>query len=804
MKHQKIIKKMSLEEKIAFCSGQSFWETKAFEKYEIPSIFMCDGPHGLRKQVGEGDHLGLNASIATTCFPTASAVAATWDVELIYEMGKALGEEAVKEDVNIILGPGVNMKRSPLCGRNFEYFSEDPFLSGKMGSAWIQGVQSKGVGVSLKHFALNNQELKRMSTNVLVDERALREYYLPAFEIAVKESAPATLMCAYNKIEGVFCSDNKRLIWDILREEWGFDGAVVTDWGAMNDRIEAFKAGLDLEMPGSKGRFDKEVKQAVEEGRLDESFIDSSVDRLLTLIERTTNRDKSNLPLDIYEKHHQLARKVSASGGVLLKNERNTLPFKKGSEITLIGELAKTPRYQGTGSSMVMPTQLNSLLDGICEYTENLQYVLGYSLQDIEEEALIKEAVEVAKNAENIVLCVGLTDIYESEAFDREHLKLPNNQIKLMEAILEVNNQVIVVIAGGSCIEMPWADEVKSILHMQLSGQAGGLAAADLLFGEEDPSGKLTETYPFKYEDVVNSSYYRKPAKQGAYLESMYCGYRYFDTAGIPVRYPFGFGLSYTEFKYSDLKINQIDKYDIEVIMSIENTGKFDGAEVVQLYVTSSTGGVYRPAKELKDFVKIWLERGEKKEVRFQLDKRSFAYYDPYYKEWIVEAGKYELKIGASCADIRLEAQVELDGKDPVRSNCSDWYYSLKGIPSKDDFISIYHDYQDYIPQTKGTYDMTSSIKEMKETSLMCKVMYKAMEKIIAKSNGGKVDYSNSNFRMLMDTASDNPMKSMPLFSPDSMPVEFAEFFVDLANGHILKGLGKLIRSKKINKLRRS
>lgn len=797
MKHKKIIEKMTLEEKIAFCSGKSFWETKDFPKYNIPSLLMSDGPHGLRKQVDKGDHLGLNKSIATTCFPTASAVAATWDVSLMREIGEALGEEAVKEDVNIILGPGVNMKRNPLCGRNFEYFSEDPFLSGKIASAWIYGVQSKGVGVSLKHFALNNQELKRMSTDVLIDERALREYYLPAFEIAVKESEPATLMCAYNKIDGIYCSDNKQLMWDILRKEWGFDGAVLTDWGAMNDRIEAFKAGLDLEMPGSNGRFDKEVKLAVEEGRLDEKLIDSSVCRLLTLIERTNRGDKSNISSDLYEKHHQLARKAAVSGGILLKNEDNILPLGNEAEITLIGELAKTPRYQGTGSSKVTPTEVNCLLDGMFDYTENIQYVSGYSLKDIEDEELIKEAVDIAQNSKIVVISLGLTDIYESEAFDREHLKLPNNQTKLLEAVLEVNNQVVVVLAGGSCIEMPWADKVKAILHMQLSGQAGGLAAADLLFGKENPSGKLTETYPFRYEDVVNSSYYGKQAKQGEYVESMYCGYRYFETARIPVRYPFGFGLSYTEFKYSDLKINQIDKYDIEVIASIENIGKFDGAEVVQLYVTSSTGGVYRPAKELKDFVKIWLERGEKKEVRFQLDKRSFAYYDPSYKEWIVEAGKYELKIGASCADIRLEAQVELEGKAPVRSNCSDWYYSLKGIPSKKDFVSIYHDYQDYIPQKKGTYDMTNSIKEMKETSFICKIMYKVMEKMIAKSNGGKVDYSNSNFRMLMDTAADNPMKSMPLFSPESMPVELAEFFVDAANGHIFKGLSKLIRSKK-------
>ncbi|MBK1809981.1 glycoside hydrolase family 3 C-terminal domain-containing protein [Clostridium sp. YIM B02505] len=797
MKHRKIIEKMSLEEKIALCSGKSFWETQEFPEYGIKSLFLADGPHGLRKQVGESDHLGLNASIATTCFPTASAVAATWDVELIREMGDAIGKEAVKEDINIVLGPGVNMKRNPLCGRNFEYFSEDPFLSGKIGSAWIKGVQSNGVGTSLKHFALNNQELKRMSTDVLVDERALMEYYLPAFEIAVKESEPTSVMCAYNKIEGTYCSDNKRLIWDILREEWGFDGAVITDWGAMNDRIEAFKAGLDLEMPGSKGRFDKEVKKAVENGLLDERYIDQAVDNLLTLIDRTTKGNKNAITEDLHNKNHQLARKVAAAGGVLLRNQNKILPLEKKSQITVIGELAKTPRYQGNGSSLVSPTKLSNLLDGISEYTETSKFASGYSLKDIENEDLIKEAVEIAKSSKTVVLCVGLTDIYESEGFDREHMGIPKNQAKLIEAVAEVNENIIVIIVGGSAIEMPWAEKVQAILHMQLSGQAGGLAAADLIFGNENPSGKLTETYPFRYEDVVSSTYFNKNPKQGAYFESMYCGYRYFETAKVPVRYPFGFGLSYTEFKYSNLQVKKSGLYDVEVTANVENVGEFDGAEVVQLYVAAATGGVYRPSKELKGFAKVQLEKGESKQVRFNLDKRSFAVYDQDKKDWIVEEGIYALQIGASIKNVRLEKHIELEGEKPVRKNCSTWYYSLSGIPSKKDFVTIYHNYEDYVPQVKGTYDMTSSIKEMKETSLICKIMYKAMEKIIAKNNGGKVDYTNPGFRMLMDSASDNPMKSMPLFSPDSMSLNVAEFFVEAANGHMIKGIKKLTKKNK-------
>ena len=797
MKYEKIISNMSLEEKIAFCSGKSFWKTRDYPQYGIPSLFMCDGPHGLRKQGGESDHLGLNASIETTCFPTASAIAATWDVELVREIGQALGEEAVREDVNIILGPGVNMKRSPLCGRNFEYYSEDPFLSGKLASAWIQGVQSNGVGTSLKHFALNNQELKRMSTNVLVDERALREYYLAAFEIAVKEASPTTVMCAYNKLEGIYCSDNKKLMADILREEWGFDGAVITDWGAMNDRIESFKAGLDLEMPGSRGRFDKEVRQAVEDGRLDEGYIDMCVDRLLTLIDRTSKTDKITAKDNMYEKHHQLARKVAAAGGILLKNENRILPFEKAAEITVIGELAKTHRYQGTGSSLVSPTKLNSLLEGIGKYTSKVRYLPGYKLEDVENEALINEAVAAAKAANKIILCIGLTENYENEGFDREHLKISQNQLKLIEALTKVNSEIVVVAVGGSCIEMPWAENVKGILHMQLSGQAGGLAAADLLFGKENPSGKLAETYPFKYEDVVSSSYFNKVPKQVPYYESMYCGYRYFETAKIPVRYPFGFGLSYTEFKYTDIQVRTICKYSMEVTASIQNIGDLEGAEVVQLYVAPSTVGAYRPAKELKGFTKVHLKKGETREVRFCLDKRSFAVYDPSQKDWIVEAGAYTLQIGSRSADIRLQQQVELEGQIPVKTNCSDWYYSLKGIPGKQDFISIYHDYDEYTPKTKGSYDMTCSIKEMKETSLTCKLMYRVMEKMVAKDNGGKIDYSNVNFKTVMNSAADNPMKSMPLFNPDVMPVELAEFFVDIANGQMMKGLGKFLKSRK-------
>lgn len=797
MKHENKIKNMTLDQKIAFCSGKTFWKTKGYPELNIPPIFLSDGPHGLRKQEGEADHLGLNASKSTTCFPTASTVAATWDLSLVERMGEAIGKEAVKVGVNVVLGPGTNMKRNPLCGRNFEYFSEDPYLSGKLSAAWINGVQKTGTGVSLKHFALNNQELKRMSNDVRVDERALREYYLPAFEIAVKEANPATLMCAYNMVEGTYCSDNKRLISDILRDEWDFKGAVMTDWGAMNDRIEAFKAGLDLEMPGSQGRFDKEVKQAVEEGRLDEAYIDTSVDRLIALIERTTKRNEENIPEDIFEKNHKLAYEVALAGGVLLKNEENILPLNKKEKIAVIGKLAEVPRYQGTGSSLVSPTKVVSLLEAMRASAENVAYSDGYTIKDRGDEVLVNKAVKLAASSDKVVLCLGLTDIFESEGFDRLHMRIPSNQISLLKAVAGVNSQIILVLVGGSAVEMPWETYAKGILHMQLSGQAAGQAAADLLLGKTSPSGKLAETYPLKYEDVVNSNYYGVDPKQTPYLESMYCGYRYFSTAKKPVRYPFGYGLSYTQFQYSDINVKTVEAYKIEVTVNITNAGNYEGAEVVQVYIEAQTGGVYRPLKELKGFIKVSLKPGETKRAQITLDKRSFSIYEAVKKDWVVERGNYKLKIGANCEDIRLEKVLNLDGVDPKRSSCCSWYYTLKGAPSKADFLTIHKSYPEYIKKTKGTYDLTSSIKEMMETSLFCKLMYKGMEKTIAKGTGGKVDYSNPAFKMLMDSAADNPMKAMSLFSPESLPVEVACFIVDLANGHFLKGLRKLIKAKK-------
>jgi beta-glucosidase len=793
MDHAEIIKRMSLEEKIALCSGQSFWETKDFKALNIPSIFMFDGPHGLRKIEVQHHQADLGNSVKSTCFPTSSTLAASWDIKLTEEIGLALGKEAIKLDTNMILGPGVNMKRNPLCGRNFEYYSEDPFLAGKLAASWIRGVQDTGTGTSLKHFALNNQELKRMTTDVLIDERALREYYLPAFEIAVKEAQPTTVMCAYNKVEGKYCSDHEKLLREILREEWGFDGAVVTDWGAMNDRIQAFRAGTDLEMPGSKGRFDLEVKSAVLNGELEEDFIDESVDRLLSLIESVSHRDQGLVTEDLFVINHDLARKAAEESAVLLKNVEQILPLRKSTKLAILGELAKTPRYQGSGSSLVNPTQLTNLLESLRQYVPDAAFTSGYTLEDVENKSLVKDAVEIARHAEVVVLCLGLTAIFESEGYDREHMSIPNNQVRLLEAVAQVNKNIVIILVGGSAMEMPWVEHAKAVLLMQLAGQAGGEAAVNLLFGTACPSGKLAESYPYLYQDVVNSTYYNHRPKQAPYLESLYCGYRYFSSANVPVRYPFGYGLSYTKFEYSNMVIDQVDQHAFTITIDITNVGGCDGADIVQLYISPKTNGAYRPILELKGFDKVFLKQNETKTIVISLDQRSFAIYDIDQHSWIVESGEYEILVGASSEDIRLKSILLLKGKAPKKSECSDWYYTLDGVPTREDFLTIHEDFEVYTLKTKGTYDMTSSIEEMKETSFVAKIMYKAIERTVAKPNGGKVDYNNVGFKMLMKSAADNPMKSMPLFSPDQMPLKLAQFLVDASNGYVLKGFLKLL-----------
>ena len=796
MRHAEVINHMTLEEKVALGSGQDNWRTKAIERLGIPSLFMADGPHGLRKQETGGDHLGLMASVNATCFPTSSALASSFNPELLREVGEALGKEARAIGVNLILGPGVNMKRNPLCGRNFEYYSEDPFLAGRLAAAWIQGVQAQGVGVSLKHFACNNQEKGRMGSDSLVDERALREYYLAAFEHAVKEARPAALMSAYNKLNGVPCSDNRRLLWEILREEWGFEGAVISDWGGTNDRAAGIRAGLDLEMPGSNGRFDGEVLEAIRAGQLDEEALDRMVSRLLDLIARCHHEEAAAAPEGLFERHHLLARRVAARCGVLLKNEGGLLPLTADKPFAVIGELARTPRYQGTGSSQVSPTRVDNLLDGLRGHGLAPRFAAGYLLEDKADEGLLEEAAALAAGGGMVILCLGLTESYESEGYDRGTLALPQNQTRLLEALREVNSDIAVVLAGGSAVEMPWIHQVRAVLHMQLSGQAGGPAAADLLLGASNPAGRLAETYPLRYEDVISSAHYGRQPEQVPYYESMYAGYRYFDSAGVEVLFPFGHGLSYTRFEYSDLKLEHLGGYDYFVHFTVKNTGERDGAEAAQLYIAPRTGGAYRPRQELKGFASVYLRAGESRELSLPLDARSFATYSIKDKAWQVEGGAYEIRVGASSRDIRLVTELALEGVPAVKSDCDPWYYSLKGTPGRKEFESNYGPYPEYAAKRKGQFDLDSSLKDMARSSLVCKLLYRVMEKQIARVTGGKVDYGNPQFKMMMDSAGGGPIKTLALFIPEQMPIRRVRLIVDLANGRMLRGLVRYVRDR--------
>lgn len=625
MNIEKIIKQMTLEDKIALCSGASFWETKKYEKYGIPSLFMCDGPHGLRKQERENgaDMLGVNESRPATCFPAEVTTAGSWDFSLTEAIGTAVGEEAREQGVGLVLGPGANLKRNPLCGRNFEYFSEDPYLAGKLAAGFIRGVEGQGVGSSLKHFAVNSQEKSRFNSDSILDGRTLRELYLTAFEIAVKEGKPSTVMCAYPKLNGVHCSDHKELLTDILREEWGFEGTVVTDWGAMNDRVEGFRAGCDLNMPGGSSYMEKEVLRAVKEGTLPESSVDASARRVLKLAFRAEKTLQEKRECD-YDGHHALARRAAEQGAVLLKNERGILPLKENAKIAVIGAMAKKMRYQGAGSSHINPMKVSQPLD----FIPGAVYASGCDDRGDTSEAMISEAVKAAENAEAAVVFAGLPDRYESEGFDRENMKMPEGHLRMIEAVARATPNIIVVLLCGCVVECPWADRVKAVLYMGLPGQAGGEAIANLLYGRVSPCGRLAESWPLTYEDVPSSEIFGK-YKDALYQEGIYVGYRYYDKADVKVRWPFGYGLSYTDFTYSDLEISEKAENSIgtdrngacDVSITVTNTGSRSGAEVVQLYIAPPQEGLHRPVRELKGFQKVFLQPGESTKVSFVLEE---------------------------------------------------------------------------------------------------------------------------------------------------------------------------------------
>ncbi|MGF0033867.1 glycoside hydrolase family 3 C-terminal domain-containing protein [Bariatricus sp. SGI.154] len=656
---KKLVSQMTLEEKAGMCSGLDFWHLKGVERLGIPSVMVSDGPHGLRKQDEAADHLGINDSIKAVCFPPAVLSACSFDRELMHTFGDAIGKEAQANDLSVVLGPAVNIKRSPLCGRNFEYYSEDPYLAGETAAAFINGVQAHHVGTSIKHFAANNQEFNRMSCSSNADERTLREIYLSAFETAVKKSQPYTVMCSYNKINGTFASENPWLLTDVLRDEWGFEGYVMSDWGAVNDRVAGLKAGLELEMPSSGGINDREIVSAVQNGTLDEAVLDQAVERMLKIIfTYTDHREDQEFTL---EADHALAKQIAEESMVLLKND-SILPLNDEEKIVFIGEFAAKPRYQGGGSSHINSYRVSSILDSITEKT-NVTYVKGFQADsDIYDEDLAGEAIEAAKNADKVVIFAGLPDSFESEGYDRTHMRLPDCQNRLIDEILAVQSQVIVVLHNGSPVEMPWLSKVKGLLEAYLGGQAVGEALADILFGKVNPSGKLAETIPYKLSD--NPSYLSfGDGEDVEYSEGIFVGYRYYDTKEMPVAFPFGYGLSYTTFAYSNLRISQKELSDADTITvsaDVTNTGDREGKEIVQLYVRDLTGTVRRPLKELKGYDKVSLKPGETKTVSFTLDYRSFAWYNTRLSDWYAASGDYEILIAASSQDVRLTEQVHL------------------------------------------------------------------------------------------------------------------------------------------------
>ena len=672
-KFHDIIACMTLEEKASLCSGRDFWSTKGIERLGLKPLTLTDGPHGLRKQSSEGDHADLGASVKATCFPSGAGLGASWDRALAREVGAAIGEEARAEGVSVLLGPAVNIKRSPLCGRNFEYLSEDPFLAGQLAASFIQGVQSKGVGTSVKHFAANNQERLRLTIDARVDERSLREIYLPAFETAVKEAGPWTLMCAYNRLNGEYCSQNRSLLTGILREEWGFDGLLMTDWGACDERAAGLAAGQDLEMPSSLGIGDAAIVAAVREGSLNEELLDRAVERLLLLHERVAPAllARAGAAYDAAA-HHGLARRAAAGSAVLLKNEGAILPLKSEGRIAFIGAFAKQPRYQGGGSSHISPSRMDCGLEAAAALLAGkaaLSYAPGYELKGISPNAgLIDEACTIAAAADVAVVFAGLPDSMESEGFDRPHMRMPESHTALIEAVARVQMRTIVVLHNGSPVEMPWLGRARAVLEAYLGGQAGGSAVVELLFGAANPSGKLAESFPQRLED--NPSYLNFPggAKTVEYREGVFVGYRHYDSAKVQPLFPFGHGLSYSSFEYSDLSLGRGELFDdesLEVSIKVRNTSGRAGAEIVQVYVRDPVASVPRPEKELKGFQKLFLEPGEEGTATFTLDSRAFSFWDEASGAWRAEGGEFEILVGSSSRDLRARARFLLRRRSP-------------------------------------------------------------------------------------------------------------------------------------------
>ncbi|MFA5522779.1 MAG: glycoside hydrolase family 3 C-terminal domain-containing protein [Tissierellales bacterium] len=798
-KAKEIIDSLSVKEKASLCSGFGFWYTKDIGRPDVPVVMMSDGPHGLRKQKEDADHLGINESYPATCFPPACATACSFDRDLIFEEGQALGEECLGQGLSLLLGPGVNIKRSPLCGRNFEYFSEDPKLTSSLAQSFVQGVQSKNVGTSLKHYLANNQETLRMVSDSLVDQRTLREIYLAAFEDVVKNTQPWTVMCSYNKINGEFGSENKTFLTDVLRDEWGFKGFVVSDWGAVNRRVRGLEAGLDLQMPYAGDEWDESIEHAVNSRILTKETLDASATRILALVLAGADARKEDYTYDV-DKHNDLARRIARESAVLLKND-NILPFDKKDDIAVIGEFAEKPRYQGAGSSHVVPHKLTTVLDEFKEKGINYSYAKGYSLkEDTLDQALIDQAVETAKNAKKVLLLVGLPDAYESEGFDREHMDLPKVHNTLIESVTAVNPNTVVVLYCGGAVLMPWLDSVKGVLLMYLTGQNNGGAIYDLVFGDHSPSGKLAETFPLALEDNPSYHNFAGEKKIVQYREAIYVGYRYYDKAEKPVAFPFGFGLSYANFKYSNLKLNKKSiKADenLSISFDIENTSDIKAKEVVQIYVKNPQGPVFRPIKELRDFVKVDLDAKEKKTVSLELDPRAFSYFNTRINDWYVESGSYEILVAASSQDIRLSQEISIENEKQVPildlRHKAPSYYKLPadGNFPQDHFSALYGREIPQEPRLRP-FTVNSTIQDI-QSSKLGKIMVAIAMKQVNKQAKSMTEGEDGIGLMLDKMVYHMPLRSLSLMTA-MIPHSKVEALVTMLNGEFFKGLSGLLK----------
>lgn len=805
LRYEQIIRQLTIDEKISLLSGKDFWQTRDIPRLHIPSIYLADGPHGIRRQAVAAERMGLNKGIPATCFPTEATVANSWNVELGEKVGAFLGTEAVSQGVSVLLGPGINMKRIPLCGRNFEYFSEDPYLAGKMAAAYVRGIQSKGIAACVKHFAVSNQEYMTMSIDAVIDERTLREIYLTAFEIAVKEGGARALMSAYNKVNGTYANENLHLMREILRDEWGFTGCVITNWGGSNNRVAALVAGNELEMPGSHGDSDAEIKQALLCGEIQESLIDENVDRLLDLIFSTASAAREpQFDFNITQ-HHRISQRVAEESIVLLKNEGGILPLSHTTKVAVIGNFALSPRYQGSGSSQVNPTILDTTLQCLDEsgitsigFEEGFDRYGRFSVKKIE------RACRLASRADVVLLYLGLDELSETQGIDRSHMRLPDNQIQLLNALHEVNPNIVVILSCGCAIEMPWIGKVRGLLHAYLGGQAVARAVLRVVSGDVNPSGKLAETYPLRYEDTPAYYYYPGNGQTVEYREGPYIGYRYYDTANIPVLFPFGFGLSYTTYEYTDLRVENDG-----VSFTLTNTGRYAGMEIAQLYVGRPQSKVFRPRKELKGFIKVFINPGESKRVHIPFDDKTFRYYNVEHHAWDIEPGEYSILVGSSSRDIHLVSSYVIEGKSLWRESGSSSAISST-TPSLSEILPSYfsghirqvpkNEFEHLIGRTiPQPQKIRGSVFTYENTISQCRyargwVGRLAFWIIHGAYHGlrwiGRRDMAN----LIMMFVYHLPFRGIARFTGGKITMAMVDGLLDIANGHTLRGMYRFIR----------